>query len=598
MTFRPGPVRPDEPPGPPTPPDEPPPSPHAKSEATRLLCAGVYLDPDYRRRVITELVEHDERSVPPSLGFDLVTVLAHALRARALEIRTGAVLAALWSGFFLTDYWALIRHPPSADYWKAYGEGLTSGYHDYDPYGRESVSDTAWGAISHYLPPFTATFAVLYAVVCLLSWYAKPPEVRQHALYAPVAPADSRASEPRRTAAGLLTALAVTAQILYWALALTSLQDGGWEGTLFPLALAVTVGWHRLQVAQALRKELTRENFPRHPRRVPFRPRYLEVQRAIAREQYSQLVVYDPADPFLGAGFPFKAWQFTLELKRRKTGPVAPEGSLTARAVLDLVVPRLAALRQATADISLDRLQDLEIEHIVYLPYGPARDEVPRGPEEIARHIAEAVDEGGERRRHFLRIRVGAWDEQVVLTVQLRVHTQGNLLMVEVVPHVLGPVRRDYELLADAVAQQGTRPGRRGPAMSAFTAGPAALRSLLRPGGGRAAGGTADDEDLLTVAARPIVSLREAATTSTISIFQELDVRRYLRTIEQRIIEGVRVALEQSGYETDRFDKTVIQVMQGGIHIGEMSGGAVATTGGTAQSGGTAAAPPSGGKPS
>ncbi|MFJ8628224.1 hypothetical protein ACIRD3_36050 [Kitasatospora sp. NPDC093550] len=598
MSVQTGPGPAAEPPVPstgPPPPPPPPASPYAKSEATRLLCAGVYLDPDYRRRVITELVEHDERSVPPSLGFDLITVLAHALRARALELRTGAALAVIWLGFFLTDYWTLIRNPPSVSHWKAYGEGLTSGYYG-DPYGRDSASDTVWNALSPYLPPFTATFALLYAVVCLLSWYAKPVEVRQHALYAPVAPADSRASASGHPLGGFLAVIAGIARVLYWALAFATLKDDAWEGTLFPLALAATVGWHRLQIAQVLRKELIRENFPRHPRRLPPRPRYVRLQRAIAEEQYSQLVVYDPADPFLGAGFPFKAWQFTLELKRRTTGPVVPEGALTARVVLDLVVPRLAALRQTAADTSLDRLRELEIEHIVYLPYGPARGDVPRGPEDIARHIAEAVDEGGERRRHFLRVRVGAWDEQVVLTVQLRVHTQGNLLMVEVVPHVLGPVRRDYELLADAVAQQGTRPGRR-PAMSAFTAGPAALRSLLRPGGGRAAGETADDRDLPTVAARPLVSLREAASTSAVSIFQELDVRRYLRSIEQRIIEGLRVALEQSGYETDRFEQTVVQVVQGGIHIGSMSGGAVATNGGTAQSG-TPAPPPSDGKSS
>ncbi|MEU8921410.1 hypothetical protein AB0D10_10825 [Kitasatospora sp. NPDC048545] len=598
MTFQPGPVRPDEPPAPCPPPDGPPPptSPYATSEATRLLCAGVYLDPDYRRRVIGELVEHHERSVPPSLGFDLVTVLAHALRARALEVRTGAALATVWLGFFCTVYWPLIRNPPDGSYWKSYGEGLTSGYYG-DPYGQESAADAVFGVLSHYMPPFTATFPVLYALVCLLSWYAKPADVREHALYAPAGSAGSRTSDVRRTAGGFLAVVAVIAQILYWALALVTLKEGVWEGALFPLALAATVGLHRLKVAQVIRTELTREGFPKHPRPLPARPHYRALGRAIAAEQYSQLIVYDPAAPFLGAGFPFQAWQFTLELKRRRTGPVAPESALTARAVLDLVIPRLAGLRQAAAETSLDRLKDLEIEHVVYLPYGPARGEVSRAPEEIGGHIAEAVDEGGERRRHFLRVRVGAWDEQVVLTVQLRVHTQGSLLMVEVVPHVLGPVRRDYELLADTVAQQGTRPGRRGPAMSAFTAGPAALRSLLRPGGGRAAGVPADDGGLLPVAARPVVSLREAAASPTVSIFQELDVRRYVKSIEERITGGVRAALEQAGYETDRFEQTVIQVMQGGIHIGSMSGGAVATNGGTARSG-APEAPPSGGKPS
>ncbi|MFF7993178.1 hypothetical protein ACFZDG_25700 [Kitasatospora xanthocidica] len=613
MTFQPGPVRPDEPPVPPVqpgpdgpPPPQPPPpsSPYATSEATRLLCAGVYLDPDYRRRVITELVDHDERSVPPSLGFDLVTVLAHALRARALEVQTGLILAGIWIGFFLTEYWPLIQNPPGGDYWRSYGEGLTSGYYS-GSYGRASAADPVFGDLSHYLTPFAANFAFLYALVGLVSWYAKPAAVRDHALYAPATPPpapsgqgeDSREEGVRRAAGGLLGAVAVILQLLYWALALLTLKESDGTGVLFPLALAAAVGGHRLRVAQTVRRELTRAAFRSQPvRRLPARARYQALHRAIAEEQYSRLVVYDPADPFLGFGFPFRVWSFTLELRHRKTGPVVPEGTLTARTVLDLVVPRLAALRQAAAETSLDRLKDLEIEHIVFLPYGPARAEVVRTPQEIGRHIAEAVDEGGERRRHFLRVRVGAWDEQLVLTVQLRVHTQGNLLMVEVVPHVLGPVRRDYELLADAVAQQGASPGRRAPAMSAFTAGPAALRSLLHPGGGRVQTGTAED-DLMLVAARPVLSLREAATSSTVSIFQELDVSRYLKSISERIIEGVRVALERTGYETDRFEQTVVQVMQGGIHIGSMSGGAVATNGGTAQSGATPAPPPTGGTP-
>ncbi|TSB28359.1 hypothetical protein FNJ62_09870 [Streptomyces benahoarensis] len=40
---------------------------HAGSEATRLLCAGSYLSPDFRRQVVDELVAHEERTVAPSL---------------------------------------------------------------------------------------------------------------------------------------------------------------------------------------------------------------------------------------------------------------------------------------------------------------------------------------------------------------------------------------------------------------------------------------------------------------------------------------------------------------------------------------------------
>jgi hypothetical protein len=71
----------------------------ATSNATRLLCAGTYLDPVYRTTVIRELLTHRYRVVAPSYGYDAVPVLGHALAARRLHrIR----LAALAAGFALT----------------------------------------------------------------------------------------------------------------------------------------------------------------------------------------------------------------------------------------------------------------------------------------------------------------------------------------------------------------------------------------------------------------------------------------------------------------------------------------------------------------
>ena len=57
---------------------------HATSKATRLLSAGTYLDPVYRKTVIRELTQR-YRVVAPSFGYDAVPVLAHALAADALR---------------------------------------------------------------------------------------------------------------------------------------------------------------------------------------------------------------------------------------------------------------------------------------------------------------------------------------------------------------------------------------------------------------------------------------------------------------------------------------------------------------------------------
>ncbi|WP_329252554.1 hypothetical protein OG223_24600 [Streptomyces sp. NBC_01478] len=73
---------------PPGPPPEAPPQVtrvYARTKATRLLSAGTYLDPGYRKDVIRELLKKRFRVVAPSYGYDAVSILAHALAARRLR---------------------------------------------------------------------------------------------------------------------------------------------------------------------------------------------------------------------------------------------------------------------------------------------------------------------------------------------------------------------------------------------------------------------------------------------------------------------------------------------------------------------------------
>ncbi|MBC7268503.1 MAG: hypothetical protein H5T76_07225 [Streptomyces sp.] len=87
-----------------------PPPPDATSNATRLLCAGTYLDPLYRKAVSRELLTHRYRVVAPSYGYDAVPVLAHALaaaglrRQQVLTLAGGAALILLGSVTGLLDF--------------------------------------------------------------------------------------------------------------------------------------------------------------------------------------------------------------------------------------------------------------------------------------------------------------------------------------------------------------------------------------------------------------------------------------------------------------------------------------------------------------
>lgn len=55
------------------------------SQATRHLCAGVYVDRPFRDLVIRKVHNNSPRRVAPSYGFDLVPVVRHAWRSWYLD---------------------------------------------------------------------------------------------------------------------------------------------------------------------------------------------------------------------------------------------------------------------------------------------------------------------------------------------------------------------------------------------------------------------------------------------------------------------------------------------------------------------------------
>ncbi|MEU1308723.1 hypothetical protein ABZ419_07490 [Streptomyces cinnamoneus] len=514
----------------------------APTEATRLLCAGTYLDIDFRRRVIEELVEHEERPIAPSLGVDVVPVLTHALRARAQDTLTAFLLLGLWAGFVAVD-----------------------------------VASTPEGAPA-------PIWSGAYALVCLVHWAAYAAAGRGSAAYV----VDKRTLRQALRGSGTLRALRVLLPVGvpaltlgYWALTFWALTEGAnnWVGIIFPLLLAVPVWTHRARVAAVMRDELGRDVFRSRPRAFPDSAHHRRIARAIDREQYAGLTIYDPSRPFIGMGVPYEPWSFALELKQRKqAGDLAPNGTppFTGRTIVELIRPRLEALRKGAAESSRDRLKDLEIEEFVYLPVGPQRPMVDYEEHSVRRHLAESVNEGGEARRYFLRVRVGAWDEQVVVSVLVRVHTQGGMLVLEVAPHVLTPVRPEFRAV-DVIAARGEddllRDGVRA-LLTAPAAGFAAAVSTVRSAVSGFRTWLADPRR--SVPDGPADSVRELAAAKHVSLFQEMDISRYVKTVQDRIASGVRDALRSQGYETDQFEQQIVQISEGGIYIGSMSGGAVA----------------------
>ncbi|MCZ0993747.1 hypothetical protein O1L44_12430 [Streptomyces noursei] len=443
-------------------------TPPGASEATRLLCAGTYLDETFRDAVIDELYVHEERFAAPSLGIDAARVLAHALRARRLELGWSAAILLVW----------IVAIPLSQGMATAYlGPVVLLGLARFV----RRLSATSWWArsVSFVLRWYARISLTLFVVgLALLAFASSLPRILP-------------ALSPLALIDALLAEIGATPSSSYgggWSDLGGALgtSDTGvpavfaiWVALLLPVLVAVLVALQRGQFARALARELSRERFPdvmADPAERAEGLRFQRLRERVRTEQHGPLVMYRPGDPFCGAGEPFKPWSLSVELVPRTDGTAVPldNGEILAR-----IVPLVEALRvpsgsPAMADAVRDRLRALEIDQCVFLPVDglPTRAAAPYDPVAFEAHRLAALEEGGETRRHFLRIRVGGWHEGVVTTVFVRVHTQGGMLMMEVAPHVLWPLRPLFQD-ADRIAHQYRHHHHFGKAVWALTRSPA-----------------------------------------------------------------------------------------------------------------------------
>ncbi|MEV6944646.1 hypothetical protein AB0N07_22095 [Streptomyces sp. NPDC051172] len=538
-------------------PPTPPPTPPHASEATRLLCAGTYLDSAYRDRVIEELHLNEQRIVAPSLGFDAARVLAHALRARRQELLWAGAILGLWvvgsalsGGLLLFFLWpsVLLALAP----W-------VRGRGEQPPLYRRIAAFLVrwWGRT------FFATILVLMVVAAFGGGSDN---------------SSSYGSYSSDYGYGYSNSPSVGE-----ALSPTSLADAikPWQAWL-TLAVFALIAWcvhsQRHQFSRALAAELSPQRFPdaaSDPAEQAENPRFQRLKQRIRIEQHAPLVMYHEARPFCGAGAAYNTWVLAVELRRDELKKQQP---LSNRAVLERVRPLLEQLRvpaEYAGPGVRDRLRWLEIDECVFLPAEGllTRDQAPYTPQAFEEHRARAVEEGAEKRRHFLRIRVGGWEEELVVAVFVRIHTQGRMLMLEIAPHVLTPVRTEFKD-ADRTAHRFRNNNVLGKAAGAVVLVPASAgRSFAQLGRGLVyvwrllTGGYAG-----ALPDGPALSVRELGSVQTGSLFQEMDVARYLKSVQDRVANGVRAALAEAGYETGEFMQKIVNISNGDVNIGNISG--------------------------
>ncbi|MFH8895189.1 hypothetical protein ACH4HG_02125 [Streptomyces coeruleorubidus] len=543
---------------PPAPPHTPP---HA-SESTRLLCAGTYLDSGYRDRVIEQLHLNEQRIVAPSLGFDAARVLAHALRARRHELLWAGAILGLWIiGAVLTEGLLATFLGPSLFLAIA---SWVRGSADRPPLYRSVPAFLFrwWGRIG---------FAWLLVATVITAFGGNDDGSSSGSSYDSYDSYDS---------SGAYGAYGDGTPDLSDVLVPTSSELGelfepwqAWLGLVMFVLIALCTAAQRGQFARVLAAELSPQRFPDasgDPAEQDEGQRFQRLKDRIRLEQHAPLIMYHEARPFCGAGAAYETWVLAVELRpdgMKKQQPISN------RTVLERVRPLLEQLRlpsEYAGQSVRDRLRWLEIDECVFLPAEGLRrrEEAPYDPQAFEEHRARAVEEGAEKRRHFLRIRVGGWEEELVVTVFVRIHTQGGMLMLEIAPHVLLPVREDFKD-ADRTAHRFRHNNVIGKAAWAVARVPGSVaRSLVALGKGvlyawrLLSGGYAE-----ALPDGPALSVRELGSVRGGSLFQEMDVQRYLKSIQDRVANGVKAAIADAGFQTGEFVQKIVNISSGGVNI-------------------------------
>jgi hypothetical protein len=500
---------------------------------TRHLCMAAYNVPEFRNKVIHQLVDRRENVLAPSFGVDVVAVVWHCLRARRIEAwREVAVLAVylvsalLQPGPTLLVVYvsAAVRAPQwRTDYRKK--KGLT----ERDP-------STPWPA--HYLPVIAlALNAILAPLVYVLMLIA---------LVAPSEPLFAAHSHDDSVFARVVTILAegTSGVALLLLPALFALI------TLVVRAVRARTG-ELIKNADDLRPALPLESSGALARlQGPFAPALLRLRR----QQLKTHLMYG-YDVFLGAGLEHSSWSFATHLRPetaedRQAGPLLKNDE-----VIDAIREGMLGFRKTEASTG-DRLSEIVVTDFVYAPSGdPTYVNEPD-----AREVAIQAD---ERVRHFLAIRVGSWDDNVIVSTFVRASTHGAILYLEVIVHVLLPVKSAYRKPVARVEQGANRYAVLDIPANIARAIPWNSWWLIRSTGVAIREEFSKEGD-----SNPVFSVRHAAATWRHDhYFQRLDAERYIKTVERRIVSSIKDLLKEKKISADEFAAAANQVINNGIMI-------------------------------
>ncbi|GHC55850.1 hypothetical protein [Streptomyces flavofungini] len=493
--------------------------------ATRRLCAGVYLDTEFRDAVLHRVYNARKRRVAPSYGYDLVPVVTHAWRAWWLSTIGDAVLLTLCCAAIL-----LYPLPALLAAVVLFDVGLVLAALTYGVRSLRAVRDRSTGGAEADAPEASWHRDIGYGVVIAA--------LLTVGVFAAVR--DSVRDD------GGITAAAVIALTL-------------------PAVLAV-LGTLRQLAVNRLRAHGT----------DPRRPRARGRLAVIESQQRHPMVVYSGDRPFVGSGSRLRTWSFAQRLVEAKPLGVDKDVEFEKKpfATRELV----EELRRAITTLGSEedpetRLPGLRVLDSLFVEGRYARgyaDDLE--PDAGAALVERVLDRPQETVRHYLTCQVESWGGEVVTTVFVHVSLQGRTMYIEFSSRALAPTRLAYQVV-DTIGGTGTLATLRAAAYHGIRIRDIALapvrllRAPLPLLGALGGGGDATVAQLKR--GRDIgadCSARElAAIGADENYFQTFDVVKHLKIIEQRLLSTVGDYLTERGVDTSEFRRRATAILNNGV---------------------------------
>lgn len=500
------------------------------SAATRHLCAGAYLDDDFRRSSLNEVYYQPRRMVAPSYGFDLTTVLGYCLRARAWAVaRDAAICGILVIGLCAGPIPLLVTIGTLVML-----SMVTSTYRVLREAARDIQSGrpVSVGKILVLLVRNVSAAVVLFVIFGLVT------VVSTAAAFAALSGEDGFT---------LLVAPVAAAFLLVAVLAVPVTANLWRQRRLDRLA----PGWRPAAPARSSRFD------------------------DIHRQQAGNTIIYSGYWPFVGSGHLITTWGFAQRLIRAGSVLSQPkteaerefvEPPFSAEQIISYVRGQLRTL--VDDPLPERRLPGLALMDQVFLAGTEASYLTPHtDPQRISEIIREPVGPA----RHYLACQVVSWNGELVTTVYVHISVQGRSLYVDLTSAALAPCDERFRIV-DQVGGTGTeaylRVVGRGIVDAPRIIGLAPV-NLLREAFGAIRAGLdtrpAGSSMVLGYDYGARVSVRELGTPETLrNDAQRQDIDKYHRIIERKVLAAILDFLSAYDVDVSEFQQRALTILNAG----------------------------------